>query len=97
MTRVEIASERESGNGWTFEAVVHAGGDRRSLEVRLSWADYNLWSHDGGDPPEEVARAAVTFLSAQPTQAVRDSFDAAVLRRHYADADERIPELICRP
>ncbi len=93
---ITILSERATAGGWIFEASVTGPDDRRQrCRLRLSWADYNLWSPDGSDRPEAVARAALMFLlSKEPAAELAESFDAARIRRRYLDADARIPEMI---
>ncbi|MCZ6493685.1 MAG: hypothetical protein O6933_06355 [Planctomycetota bacterium] len=96
---VEIISEREIANGWSFE--VQTAGDRaarrRRLTIELSWSDYNHWSVDGSDPPQRVVEAVVTFLlSRLKTQGLPKRFDASIARRQFADADQEIPKLIQR-
>ena len=93
---VEIVSERETPGGWSFELRL-AGDDeaagRRTL--RLSWADYDLWSADGADPPHAVAEAVVRFVLSRMTPAdLGATIDASIARRRLPDADEEIPRLI---
>ncbi len=99
MARIEILSEREIPNGWSFEARSRADGagpDARQT-VRLSWSDYNHWSPDGGDPPHRVAEAVVRFLLARlGPGALPQRFDASIARRRFDDADTEIPKLIRR-
>jgi hypothetical protein len=92
---IEIHEEKEEGTGWVFAAVVAKGGRMTHFLVRLSWMDYNLWSPDGSDRPEDVARAALAFLlSREPAAEIASEFDAARIRRRYPDADAEIPRLI---
>ena len=98
-TRVEILSECEVRNGWSFEARwwKDAAGATTRQTVQLSWADYNHWSVDGSDPPQRVVEAVVTFLlSRLKTQALPKRFDASIARRQVADADQELPKLIQR-
>ena len=97
--QVEILSERELPNGLAFRASVGDEGPARAaarlVEVRLHWADYNLWSVDGADPPERVAAAVVRFAASHGGVAdLPDSFDAAALRRRHPDADSAIARLV---
>lgn len=97
--QVEILSERELPNGLAFQASVvdegRARGLARLIEVRLHWADYNLWSVDGADPPERVAAAVVRFAASRAAVAeLPESFDAASLRRRYPDADSEIARMV---
>jgi hypothetical protein len=93
---IEILSERERGAGWQFAvAVADRAGARTDHSMSLSWADYNLWSPGGADPPAAVARAVVRFLLACADGGrLRAAFDASLARRLHADADREIPALI---
>jgi hypothetical protein len=94
----EIISEKEDGPGWEFGCqVVDETGSLRRHAIRLSWADYNLWSASGGDEPAHVAAAVVAFLLARvPAGELRESFDASIARRMFEEADREIPGLIRR-
>jgi len=90
---VEVGSERECEGGWSFE--VRFGDLARTL--RLSWADYDLWSNDGGDPPHAVARAVALFLATRITPTdLPATLDASTARRRFPGADLEIPKLIQR-
>jgi hypothetical protein len=94
---VEIEGEQEVPGAWTFTARVAGPQGPASHALSLSWADYNLWSGDGSDPPHAVARAVVEFLLAR--MAGRDlpaRIDASLARRRFPDADREIPRLIRR-
>lgn len=98
-TRVEILSECEVRNGWSFEARWRkdAAGATTRQTVQLSWADYNHWSVDGADPPQRVAEAVIRFLlSRLDPDVLPKRFDAATARRRFSDADQEIPKLIRR-
>ncbi len=93
---VEIVSERETPGGWSFE--LRLGPDApttRRRTLRLSWADYNLWSADGADPPHAVAKAVARFVvSRTPAAELPATIEASTARRRFPDADEQIPRLI---
>jgi hypothetical protein len=93
---IEVLSEREQGAGWQFAvAVTDRAGARTDHSLSLAWADYNLWSPGGADPPVAVARAVVRFLLACADGArLRPAFDASIARRLHASADREIPALI---
>lgn len=99
MAQVEIVSERDGSGGWLFTARVRdEQGTQRDHEVYLSWADYNLWSGSGADPPAAVAAAAVRFVcDRMAPEELGGRFDAAAARRRFPDADEEIPALIGDP
>ena len=91
---VEVVSEQEYEGGWAFELRL---GDDRTRTVRLSWADYDLWSNDGGDPPQAVATAVALFLLSRITVSdLPATFDASTARRRFPDADAEIPKRITR-
>lgn len=96
MAQVEIVSESEDTSCWVFHVqVLDDAGTLRKHRLRLSWADYNLWSADGADPPARVAEAVVQFLLSQTTPSeLAASFDASIARRRYENADVRIPAYI---
>ena len=89
---VEILHERELPGRWEFDAqaILPDGGLLTQL-VRLSWADYNLLSPDGTDPPERVAAAAFRcFLDHRERFPALAVLDVAALRRRIAGADALI-------
>ncbi len=96
MAQIEIVSEHEGSVGWVFDAqVLDDEGSLRRHEIRLSWADYNLWSGAGADEPAEVADAVLRFMLSQTSAGeLRASFDASIVRRLYAQADQAIPSFI---
>lgn len=99
MSGVQIESETEDHDGWTFRLRIAAENaeppSRRTL--RLAWADYDLWSADGADPPHAVAAAVVEFLLSRLGLAnLPAKVDASVARRRFSDADTEIPRLIRR-
>ena len=99
MAQVEIIAESETAGGWDFTAqILHKDGRLTQHRVRLAWADYNLWSRDGSDAPAAVAEAVLAFLMSKTLGDERDElpakFDASLVRRRFADADETIPHLI---
>ncbi len=94
MPDVEVVSEQEFEGGWSFELRFGDGaGVTRTL--RLAWADYDLWSNDGSDPPHAVATAVAVFLLSRITASdLPATLDASTARRHFHDADDEIPKLI---
>lgn len=99
LVQIEILSECEIPGGWAFDAqLLDKDGTLHPITLRLSWADYNLWSPDGSDTPEKVAEAALGYLASQvgPSE-IRPSLDAAIIRRLLPDADEKIPGFIRNP
>ena len=97
MSDVEIIAEQALPAGWAFEAqwIDADTAALRATRITLTWADYNLWSPDGSDEPANVAAAALRFwLRHDPDQVIPAAFDAAILRRKFAGADEQITALI---
>jgi hypothetical protein len=97
MTRVQVVNETEDRSGWSFQVRIAGDAPAKPLlrTLRLSWADYGLWSADGADPPHAVAVAVIRFLlSRAALSELPASFDASTVRRRFADADDAIPELI---
>ncbi len=96
MPQIEIISEQEHGKAWQFLVqVLDDEGNLRKHTVTLSWADYNLWSPDGGDEPVKVAEAVMLFLISRLGAAGIDAkIEASIARRKFPDADAAIPTLI---
>lgn len=96
MAQFETVAEREVAGGWAFTIqTLDDEGRLSSHEVRLSWADYNLWSGDGSDEPTQVIEAVMAFLLKNlSVQDLPEKFDASWARRNFADADQTIPGLI---
>lgn len=93
---IDISNEREGPTGWSFDVhVIPADGPAQRCTLKLSFADYNHWSMSGTDAPASVARAVVAFmLENLRDEALPVTFDAALARRRFAQADEVIPTLI---
>jgi hypothetical protein len=96
VAQVEIVRECEQASGWTFDAqVIDDAGELRRHRVNLAWVDYNHWSASGSDEPAAIAAAVLRFLLTRLDAAeIRGRFDASLVRRLFADADEQIPALI---
>ena len=100
MPDVQIESETEDHDGWTFRLRVAADNAEPPSRptLRLAWADYDLWSADGADPPHAVAAAVVEFLlSRLAPPGLPPHIDASMTRRQFPDADHEIPRLIRPP
>ena len=92
----ELVEEREDATGcsWTLQRLDAEGRLERS-RMRLGWADYGVWSPDGGVTPVRVAEAVIAFALDRPEfDPLPDPFDAAMARRRVPDADARIGRLI---
>jgi hypothetical protein len=92
----ELIDEIEDPTGctWTIQALDSEGSLQRT-RVRLGWADYGVWSPDGGISPERVAEAVVAFALGHPEfSPLPRVLDAAMARRRIPDADAEIGRLI---
>ena len=68
-----------------------AGSTGTDHKVRLSWVDYEHWSH-GSSTPARVIEALFEFLCArQPAMEIAPSFDAAAVRRRYPEVARVLP------
>ena len=91
----ELLEEREGEAGWSWTAqVLAADGSLSRHEVRLAWADYDLWC-EGRASPAAVAEAAYGFLRTHAAAlAARPLVELAWARRVRAEADAVIPGLV---
>lgn len=99
MAVFNIEREEATDRGWRFSvSVIDTGGRSTSHRLDVSWADYNLWSADGGDAPAAVAEAVIGFVldhvAADDSAPLPDRFDASMVRRWHRDADAEIPRRI---
>jgi len=89
-----VLTEREVDGGWIFDVSVRCGTPLVTTrhEVRLSWVDYEYWSH-GVAAPERVVKAVVELvLDQRPDVALPAKFDSSTARRWVRDADQRVRE-----
>lgn len=94
MSDIEIITETEHNNKWTFEVRVFDGGRTHDFDVSLGFADYDLWSH-GRVAPEKVVHAAFTFLlKNEPVSAIMKKFDCSVIRRYFPHVDKELPKMV---
>ena len=95
MGTVSIDRETETDAGWCFSCRGELpDGSERSIELGLSWADYDHWAPDGSVPPQRVAAAVVGLLLNQDEPPARDRIDAALLRRLVPGADAMIQDRV---
>lgn len=96
MPQIEITRETEQPGGWQFDCqMLDDDGSLQHVSLTLSWADYNHWSPHGGDQPQHVAAAVLTFLlTKMPPAELRQSFDASRARAQFPEADAEIPRFI---
>jgi len=95
VAEILIEREVEIDRGWSFDVVAKApdGGETR-FRVRLSWADYNLWS-GGRVAPERVALAAVRFMTQRGgAGSLGSDFDLAALRQRDPAIDRELPGML---
>ncbi len=91
MSVIRVEQETETSRGWEFRVVVLREGEAPSEHtVRLSWVDYDHWSH-GGAPPARVVEAIFRFLDDR-NEKPPAAFDAANLRRRYRNFDSEIDQ-----
>lgn len=94
MANIRIGTETEGSNHWQYEVAVEDAGETYHFEVKLSWVDYDLWSH-GRVAPERVVRAAFEFLlQNEPVDAILQRFDCSIIRRYFPHVDQELPGLI---
>lgn len=82
VAEVVIGREVEEAAAWVFEVTIRRGaaGETRH-ELRLSWADYEYWSH-GTVAPERVAKAVVEVaVERRSDPEMPGRFDASTVRR----------------
>ena len=61
MGEIEIKTEMEGDNHWSYQVTVYDGGKCHAYDVTLSWSDYDHWSK-GKTPPAQVLEAMFQFL-----------------------------------
>jgi hypothetical protein len=97
VAKILVETETPIDRGWEFLLAVapdRPGDARTEHRLRLSWADYELWS-GGAVAPERVAAAVAAFFSeALEGAPMPAAFDAAIVRRKFPEADRRVPALL---
>jgi hypothetical protein len=94
MRDIEISTETDGENKWSYEVFIHDSGRRHAYVVTLSWSDYDLWSH-GRVAPEKVVRAAFEFLlDREPASSILAKFDCSQIRRYFPEVDRELPKMI---
>ena len=94
MPQIEIGTETEGDNHWSYDVTVRDGSQAYTYQVTLSWSDYDLWSH-GRVAPERVVRAAFEFLlKNEPPSSILSRFDCAVIRRYFPEVDSELPGML---
>ena len=92
---IRLGAEREAEQAWIWHASID-GADGSSLhELRLSWADYNIYSPDGTRTPADVGRAVLLFFAHHHKDfPLRERLDAAMARMRFPFADREIAETL---
>ena len=94
MAEINVKTETENAQSWTFNVEVGDGPRNHEYDVTLNWSDYEHWSR-GQVAPEKVVRAAFEFLLArEPATAIMSRFDCAVIRRYFPEVDKELPKLL---
>jgi hypothetical protein len=94
MPEIEVATETEGHNHWSYRVRVREGGRGYEYHVTLSWSDYDLWSK-GRVAPERVIRAAFQFLlEREPASSILSKFDCALIRRYFSEVDRLLPRMV---
>lgn len=94
MAQIEIGTETEGKNQWSYEVRVTENGRPYDYMVTLSWPDYDLWSH-GRVAPEKVVRAAFEFLlTKEPASSILSKFDCSLIRRYFPEVDQELPGMV---
>lgn len=94
MPHIEIVTETEGTNSWSYHVRVRSDGTDHDFRVSLSWADYDLWCH-GRVAPQNVVRAAFEFLlDREAVTAILPRFDCALIRRYFPEIDRQLPRMV---
>lgn len=92
MAKVDIQSQSQSDNGWSYEVLLDHNGSQSRYSVTLSQSDYEQWTQ-GKVPPERVIEAAFEFLlEREPASSIMSEFDCSVMRRYFPEVDQELPK-----
>ncbi len=95
MGTVSIDRETETDARWCFACrAAVPDGPEQSIELALSWADYDHWAPDGTVAPQRVAAVVVDLLLELEDPPERARFDAAMVRRLLPGADAMIQDRV---
>ncbi|MGF1479800.1 MAG: hypothetical protein ACFB4I_09945 [Cyanophyceae cyanobacterium] len=90
MANINIQSQTELDNGWSYQVKLQDNGEH-SYSVTLSQSDYEQWSQ--GASPDKVIEAAFAFLlEREPASAILSEFDCSVIRRYFPEVDRELPK-----
>jgi hypothetical protein len=91
MANIDIQSETQLDNGWSYQVTIDDNGSKYHYSVTLNRSDYNLWS-PAQVPPAKVIEAAFEFLlEREPASSILSRFDCAVIRRYFPKVDSELP------
>lgn len=94
MADIEVGTETEADNHWSYAVSVFDGGRKHDYAVTLSFQDYDLWSR-GRVAPSRVVEAAFEFLLGnEPATSIMSRFDCSVIRRYFPHVDQQLPEML---
>lgn len=94
MATIEIITETEGKNQWTYTVCVKDDGETHQFDVTLNWSDYDLWCR-GRVAPECVVKAAFEFLLQQePVGDIQAKFDCSLIRRYFPQIDAELPAMV---
>ncbi len=94
MAEIEVGTETEQDNRWSYDVKVYDDGRSYEYDVTLSFADYDLWSR-GRVPPSRVVEAAFEFLLRnEPASSIMSRFDCSVIRRYFPEVDRALPKMV---
>lgn len=94
MAEIDVQTETEGDNHWSYEVCVTDGTETHDYLVTLSWLDYDLWSH-GRVAPEKVVHAAFEFLlSRESASSILPKFDCSLIRRYFPEVDVELPGIL---
>lgn len=89
---IRVLGESEVDGGWWYEVRVSSPGHGEVVcRVRLSWADYDLWSGGAREPALVIERLFELLLEVIPPEQLRPRFDAGLARRIRRDLDDKLP------
>jgi len=95
---IRLGAEREAEQAWIWHASIDAAEGSSLHELRLSWADYNVFCPDGTRTPADVGRAVLRFFARHRAEfPLRERLDAAMARMRIAGADREIRGYLERP
>jgi hypothetical protein len=88
---IRLGAEREAEQAWIWHASIDAPEGSTLHELRLSWADYNVFCPDGSRTPADVGRAVLAYFAAHRADfPLRERLDAAMARMRFPHADREI-------